>query len=76
MFLSELSLQLLDIHVPLRINFTNFGDPLTFPLVLSSGQKCLFNLIVQFFGLCLPNNKAVDIPIITCTLFLVLINEC
>lgn len=36
-----------DIHVPLRMDFNNFGDPVTFPLVSSPGQN--FSLSVLGF---------------------------
>ncbi len=37
-----------DIHVPLRVNHNNFGDPLTFHLAPSSQD---FNLFIFNFNL-------------------------
>ena len=34
-----------DIYVPLRMNFNNFGGPLTFHLVLSSGKNVDLSII-------------------------------
>ncbi len=52
-------------HVTLRMTCNNFGDPLTFHLTPSSGQK-----------LYLSKLKANDIPIsLSCTLCLVLVSK-
>lgn len=40
-----------NIHVPLRMNCSNFGDPPTLPLVPSSGQH------LPLFNTFLPNTR-------------------
>ncbi len=37
-----------DIHVPLRMNYNNFGDPLTFHLAPSSGPNFILSNTVVY----------------------------